>query len=129
VTAWMPKQGARLLVTSIAGALVVLGGLIFTGVNYRLSRRGQITDRFSKALERLSSAQLYGRVGGIHALERVMHDSPGHLDDVIEVLAAFIREHAPRSADRAARSQAARLADAAAAPRCRRMRAASPASP
>jgi hypothetical protein len=89
------EQGARLLVTSIAGALVVLGGLIFTGVNYRLSHRGQITDRFSKALERLSSAQLYGRTSGIHVLERVMHDSPGHLDDVIEVLAAFIREHAP----------------------------------
>jgi uncharacterized protein YjbI with pentapeptide repeats len=93
------EQGARLLVTSIAGALVVVGGLIFTGVNYRLSRRGQITDRFSKALERLSSAQLYGRIGGIHALERVMHDSPGHLSDVIDVLAAFIREHAPAAHD------------------------------
>jgi uncharacterized protein YjbI with pentapeptide repeats len=93
------EQGARLLVTSIAGALVVLGGLIFTGVNYRLSRRGQITDRFSKALERLTSAQPYGRIGGIHALERVMHDSPGHLNDVIAVLAAFIREHAPAAQD------------------------------
>ncbi len=89
------EQGARLLVTSIAGALVVLGGLVFTGVNYRLSRRGQITERFTKALERLSSAELYGRIGGIYALERIMHDSPGHLNDVIEVLAAFTRHHAP----------------------------------
>lgn len=89
------EQGARLLVSSIAGALVVLGGLVFTGVNYRLSRRGQITDRFTKALERLSSPELYGRIGGIYALERVMHDSPGHLNDVVEVLAAFTRHHAP----------------------------------
>ncbi|UBU16594.1 pentapeptide repeat-containing protein [Nonomuraea gerenzanensis] len=89
------EQGARLLVTSIAGALVVFGGLIFTGVNYLLSRRGQITDRFSKALERLGSAELYERIGGIYALERVIRDSPSHRDDVTQVLAAFIRARTP----------------------------------
>jgi uncharacterized protein YjbI with pentapeptide repeats len=91
------ERDARLLVTSIAGALIVLGGLVFTAVNYRLSRRGQITERFVRALERLGSTELYGRIGGIYALERVMRDSPAHIDDVIEVLAAFIRELTPHA--------------------------------
>jgi hypothetical protein len=47
-------------------------------------------------LERLGSCELYVRIGGVHALEHVMHDSPEHYNDVIEVLTAFIRDRAPR---------------------------------
>jgi hypothetical protein len=51
------------------------------------------------ALERLGSGELYVRIGGVHALEHVMHDSAGHHDDVIEVLTEFIRDCAPRCAN------------------------------
>src|SRR5262249_15151543 len=37
---------ARVLVISVGGAIVVLTGLLYTAFNYRLSRRGQDTDRF-----------------------------------------------------------------------------------
>src|SRR5690348_4398933 len=56
---WMhattPQEGynARVLVISIGGAIVVGAGLLYTARNYRLSRRGQVTDRFTIALERL----------------------------------------------------------------------------
>ena len=55
----------------------------------------QVTDRFTKALERLGSSELYVRIGGVHALEHVMRDSADHHDDVIEVLTEFIRDRAP----------------------------------
>jgi uncharacterized protein YjbI with pentapeptide repeats len=87
---------ARVLVVSVGGAIVVGIGLLYTARNYRLSRRGQVTDRFTVALERLGSSELYVRIGGVHALEHVMRDSPGHHDDVIEVLTEFIRRRAPR---------------------------------
>jgi pentapeptide repeat protein len=87
---------ARVLVISVGGAIVVLTGLLYTAFNYRLSRRGQVTDRFTIALERLGSSELYVRIGGVHALEHVMRDSAEHHDDVIEVLTAFIRDRAPR---------------------------------
>jgi hypothetical protein len=87
---------ARVLVISVGGAIVVGTGLLYTARNYRLSRRGQVTDRFTVALERLGSSELYVRIGGVHALEHVMRDSVGHHDDVIEVLTAFIRDRSPR---------------------------------
>jgi Pentapeptide repeats (8 copies) len=92
------RYNARVLVISAGGALVVGTGLLYTARNYRLSRRGQVTDRFTVALERLGSGELYVRIGGVHALEHVMRDSPGHHDDVIEVLTEFIRDRAPRHA-------------------------------
>ncbi len=61
----------------------------------RLRRRGQVTERFTNALERLGSSELYVRIGGVHALEHVMRDSASHHDDVVEVLAAFIRDRVP----------------------------------
>lgn len=67
---------ARVLVLSLADATVVVAGLLYTARNYRLSHRGQVTDRFTKALERLGSSELYVRIGGIHALQQVLHDSP-----------------------------------------------------
>jgi hypothetical protein len=98
---WMHATGsqarynARVLVISVGGALVVGIGLLYTARNYRLSRRGQVTDRFTVALERLGSTELYVRIGGVHALEHVMRDSASHHDDVIEVLSQFIRHRAP----------------------------------
>ena len=90
------RYNARVLVISVGGALVVGTGLLYTARNYRLSRRGQVTDRFTIALERLGSSELYVRIGGVHALEHVMRDSADHHDDVIEVLTEFIRDRTPR---------------------------------
>jgi uncharacterized protein YjbI with pentapeptide repeats len=90
------RYDARVLVISVGGAVVVSVGLLYTARNYRLSRRGQVTDRFTKALERLGSGELYVRIGGVRALEHVMRDSADHHDDVIEVMTAFVRRRAPR---------------------------------
>ncbi|GAA2128864.1 pentapeptide repeat-containing protein [Actinomadura napierensis] len=89
------EHSMRLMLTSATGTLIIFGGLIYTAINYRLSKRGQAADRFAKALERLSSDELYVRIGGIHALEQVMRDSPALLTDVTQVLGAFIRHHTP----------------------------------
>ncbi|NKE55409.1 pentapeptide repeat-containing protein [Lentzea sp. PSKA42] len=96
------EHNARLIVISIGGALVVGTGLLYTARNYRLAHRGQVTDRFTKALERLGSDELYVRIGGIHALEHVMRDSPDHHGDVVEVLVAFIRDRVDRRTDESA---------------------------
>jgi len=52
-----------------------------------------VTDRYTKAIEQLGSDKRDVRIGGIYALERVARDSPRDHPTVIEVLAAFIREH------------------------------------
>lgn len=73
-----------------AGALIALG---FTARTYYLSRRGQVTDRFNKAIGQLASDKLEERLGGIHALEHVMTESPADHMAVVGVLSAFVRAH------------------------------------
>ena len=58
-----------------------------------LTEQGQVTDRYSKAIEQLGSDKLDVRLGGIYALERIARDSPRDLPTIMEVLAAFVREH------------------------------------
>ena len=58
-----------------------------------LTEQGQVTDRYSKAIEQLGSVGLDVRIGGIYALERVARDSAKDHPTVMEVLTAFIREH------------------------------------
>jgi hypothetical protein len=61
------RYNTRVLVISAGGAIVVGTGLAYTARNYRLSRRGQVPDWFTIALERLGSGELYVRIGGVHA--------------------------------------------------------------
>lgn len=60
----------------------------------RLSREGHITDRLSKAVEQLGHEATATRIGGIYALERIMRDSDSDHAPVVEILTAFVREHA-----------------------------------
>jgi hypothetical protein len=89
------------LLTAIAGGLFIVTGL-FTWRQIQVTREGQITDRFSKAIEQLGRRAkesepdpLDVRLGGIYALERIAFDSDADRLPVFEVLAAFIREHSP----------------------------------
>ncbi|MEV0976996.1 pentapeptide repeat-containing protein [Streptomyces sp. NPDC049915] len=60
-----------------------------------LTRDGQLNDRFGKAIELLASSRLPEQLGGIYTLEAIMKDSPDTQPTVVEVLAAFVRHHAP----------------------------------
>ncbi|MGA5552641.1 pentapeptide repeat-containing protein [Streptomyces pseudogriseolus] len=99
----MPGQAALAtgFRTAVVQLLAVLGAgiaLLFTASTYRLTRRGQVTDRFVKALERLGSDQMYVRIGGVIALEQIVQDAPDQATHATQVLNAFIRERAPRHA-------------------------------
>lgn len=82
------------LVALVAGAVAVIGAY-FTARTFQLSRRGQNTDRFARAVEHLGHESVDVRVGGIYALEDLARDSRAHRDQAIEVLVAYVREHSP----------------------------------
>ncbi|WP_413102482.1 pentapeptide repeat-containing protein [Streptomyces sp. Inha503] len=63
-----------------------------------LTREGQVTERYVEAVKLLASDVLTERLGGIYALERIMRDSERDHNTVVEVLSAFIREHAQKGA-------------------------------
>jgi len=84
----------------LGAGLVVSIGLVYTALNFRLSRESHVTDRYTKAIEQLGSEGLDVRLGAIYALERIMIDSPRDHPTIVEVLATFAREHSRPLADR-----------------------------
>jgi hypothetical protein len=85
------RRGRRLL--TLGAGLFAAGALAYTVRTFGLSREGQVTDRYAKAIEQLGSDKLDVRIGGIYALERVARDSATDHPTVMEVLTAFVREH------------------------------------
>jgi uncharacterized protein YjbI with pentapeptide repeats len=92
------RQGVRTAALALlAGGLAVLGSF-YTARTFALNRAGQITDRFTKAIEQLGHLTAIDvRLGGIYALERIARDSKHDHPQVIEVLTAYVREHASRA--------------------------------
>ncbi len=52
----------------------------------------QITERFTKAIELISSKEVTTRIGGIYALERIANNSKDDHWTILEVLTTFVRE-------------------------------------
>jgi hypothetical protein len=77
----------------IGAGVLAAGALLYTALNFQLAREGHVTDRYTKAIEQLGSDRLDVRLGAIYALERIMIDSARDHPTIVEVLAAFIREH------------------------------------
>ena len=71
------RDAARGRLLTLVAGLFAAGVLVFTALNFNLSRRGfelteqgQVTDCITKAIEQLGSDKLDVRIGGIYALER-----------------------------------------------------------
>ncbi len=69
------RDAARGRLLTFGAGLFAAGALVFTARNFTLSREGQVTDRYTKAIEQLGSEKLDARIGGIYALERFARDS------------------------------------------------------
>jgi hypothetical protein len=107
------REAVRTQLLTLGAGIFAAGALIFTARNFTLSRRtvelqrqtfaltqeGQVTDRYTKAVEQLGSDKIDVRIGGIYALERIARDSARDHPTVMEVLAAFVREHSDEPAE------------------------------
>ena len=91
------ENDLRTTLLQAVGGAVLLTGVAFTALTLRLNKQGQITDRFTKAIDQLGDPEkLHVRVGGIYALERIARDSPDDHQTIMEVLTSFLREASPR---------------------------------
>jgi hypothetical protein len=82
------------LVQVLAGGVLAVGGY-FTYQQLQTTREGQITERYTRAIDQLGHGELDVRLGGIYALERIARDSPDDRRTIAEVLTAFVRTHSP----------------------------------
>jgi len=95
------EDEARRTLAQILGGMVVLVGLYLTWRRIAAAERtvqvteeGQITERFTRAIDQLGSDKLEIRLGGIYALERIARDSAKDHWPIMEVLTAYVRENA-----------------------------------
>ena len=115
VPAWEVQQGEvnnnerrlelvnqyRTTLAQIIGGFALLFGLYLTWRRITATEEGQITERFTRAIDQLGAINEKGekkleiRLGGIYALERIARDSPrkDHWQ-IMEILTAYVRENA-----------------------------------
>ncbi|MFI7240886.1 pentapeptide repeat-containing protein [Streptomyces qinglanensis] len=60
----------------------------------QIAAEQQITERYTQAIQLLSSEEPTSRLGGLYALERIMIDSEKDHATIVKVLAAFVRQQA-----------------------------------
>jgi uncharacterized protein YjbI with pentapeptide repeats len=89
------ENDARTILVQTLGGAVLLIGLYFTLKNLQLTEDRQITERYTRAVEQLGSDKLEVRLGAIYALERIARDSERDHWPIMEILTAYVREHAP----------------------------------
>lgn len=97
------KQKQALVVTlaQILGGAALLSGVYFTWRTLQVNREGQITDRFTRAIDQLgathddNSKNLELRLGGIYALARIARESEEDHWSIMEVLTAYVRDRDP----------------------------------
>jgi hypothetical protein len=100
------KQALVVTLAQILGGAALLSGLYFTWRTLQVNREGQITDRFTRAIDQLGKTGDEGRklleirLGGIYALERIARESKEDHWPIMEVLTAYIRQNAPRKLEK-----------------------------
>lgn len=100
----------RTLAQSLGGFALLVGfyltwrTLTNSERNTSIAREGQITERFTRAVDQLGAVDDKGgkrleiRLGGIYALERIARDSERDHWTVMEILTTYIRENSPKEA-------------------------------
>ena len=94
------RKDLVLAVAQILGGTALLSGLYFTWRTLQVNREGQITERFTRAIDQLGKVEdgqkLFEiRVGGIYALERIARESEEDYWPIMEILTAYARQNAP----------------------------------
>jgi hypothetical protein len=89
------------LLQGLAGGVLLLGAYFTwrqvqtTRQQLHVAEQGQLTERFTRAVDQLGADRLDLRLGGIYALERIARDSPPDRATIGEVLTAYIRHRSP----------------------------------
>ncbi len=89
------QNDARTPLLQGLGGLLLVAGVLATWQQVLIGREGQITERFTRAIDQLGSDKLDVRLGGLFALERIAKNSMADREPITRILEAFVRTHAP----------------------------------
>ncbi|MHB8103192.1 MAG: pentapeptide repeat-containing protein [Methanosarcina sp.] len=64
-----------------------------------IAQEGQITERFTRAIDQLGNKKLEVRLGGIYSLERISKESKDDYWPIMEILTAYVRRNSSVNVD------------------------------
>ncbi|WP_135613016.1 pentapeptide repeat-containing protein [Methanococcoides sp. AM1] len=92
----------RAAMAQIFGGLLLLIGIYLTWrrisameQTVEITQKGQITERFTRAIDQLGNDKVEVNTGGIYALERIANESSEDYWPIIEILTSYIRKNSP----------------------------------
>jgi uncharacterized protein YjbI with pentapeptide repeats len=95
------ENEARRTLAYILGGILAIIGITLAHRRIRalerqvlVAQEGQITERFTRAIDQLGHQEMAIRLGGIYALERIANDSDKDYWTIMETLTAYVRERA-----------------------------------
>jgi uncharacterized protein YjbI with pentapeptide repeats len=92
------RNQVRTTLLQAFGGVFFLVTALLTWRQIQVNKQGQVTERFTRAIEHLGSDdKLDVRLGGIYALEQIARDSSTEHGAIVEILTAYVRGHAPRA--------------------------------
>ncbi len=78
-------------VGQIFGGIVILIGTYVAWGNLTVAREGQITERFTRAVDQLGNQAQEIRLGGVHALGRISRESKKDYSTIMTILTDYVR--------------------------------------
>jgi len=87
------ENSYRATIAQILGGVAIVIGIYFAWENLKTTREGQITERFTRAIDQLGNPNMVIRLGGIYALERISNESKKDYWPIMEILTAYIRKN------------------------------------
>jgi hypothetical protein len=97
------ENEARRTLATIVGGVAILATIYSTTAALDTTREGQLTDRYTKAVEQLGASRtdrepnIEVRLGGIYALARIAKDSPRDRETIEQIFTAYMRQNSPAS--------------------------------
>ena len=92
------ENSYRATLAQILGGIAIGIGLYYTWRRIsiaedglKVTQEGQITERFTRAVDQLGNEKMEIRLGGIYALERIANESEKDYWPIMEILIAYIR--------------------------------------
>lgn len=94
------ENSYRATLAQILGGIAVGIGIYYTWQRNNIAQEGQITERFTRAVDQLGAVNKDGnpaieiRLGGIYALERIANESDKDYWPIMEILTAYVKRNA-----------------------------------
>lgn len=94
------ENSYRATLAQIFGGIAIGISLYYTWQRNNIAQEGQITERFTRAVDQLGAIDKDGnsaieiRLGGIYALERIANESDKDYWPIMEILTAYVKKNA-----------------------------------